>query len=274
MNSANYAPKQTEYCGVRFRSKSEAVFARCLDMAGHRWQYEPGVAAGHSWDFLIDRGRSQDAYDKLYEERFVFIEYKPSEPTEPYVQSLIEGMRHCPVESYLVYGNPWNPVAFPAKYDAYVTYPLFSHDCFYGWGDFDRQLDNGEDFLFSHRHHDRLGINTHANEASRYRFDLRACMPAPAIDFDFDPVIRINYTNKSETGRHERLSKIAASAVAKIGLYKIHELYDHKGELTVVWRNTPLRSYTWTIGHLWQTIGMESKESVVHTYRCGARVNL
>jgi hypothetical protein len=49
-------PIPTEYKGVRFRSKSEAVFARTLDLVVGRnltWTYEPKGHKGHPWDFEI-----------------------------------------------------------------------------------------------------------------------------------------------------------------------------------------------------------------------------
>lgn len=276
-NNMNHTPRPTEYAGTRFRSKSEAVFARCLELSGYTWEYEPGEVAGHSWDFLIDRkhlcGRDQ--------ERFVFIEYKPSEPTASYIDSLTERMKHCPVESLLVYGSPWNPIGFSPYSKCYITYPIFTHDGKYGWGDFNQHGDNGEDFLFSHRHYDSLAVDKYAFDAMSYRFDLKSraneygvsySMVNPHIDFDLDPVILLNFTNPAETWRHDRLKKIAAEAVKRVGLLKIHELFDHKGELTVVWRNQPLSEYTWWLNHLWSKVGEENQESVVHFDRYGDSV--
>lgn len=276
-NNMNHTPRPTEYAGTRFRSKSEAVFARCLELSGYAWEYEPGEVAGHKWDFLIDRrhlcGR--------YRERFVFIEYKPSEPTRSYVESLTERMRHCPVESLLVYGSPWNPVNFPLPGDCYITYPIFTHDGKYGWGDFEQHGDNGEDFLCSHRHDDSLAVNKYAFDAMEYRYDLKShstdCSVTFGFDYrkiylDLDPLILLDFTNKAESWRHDRLKEIAANAVKKIGLLKIHKLHDHKGELTVVWRNEPIPQYTSEMNHLWSVVGNENQESVVHLDRYGDSV--
>jgi len=92
----NRKPTPTEYKGVRFRSKSEAVFARCLDLAGWDWDYEPGVYESnpvmsiHPWDFLISRdeywGESTSSVQML-------IEYKPSRPSNQYVRNTRQGAR-------------------------------------------------------------------------------------------------------------------------------------------------------------------------------------
>jgi hypothetical protein len=268
---ASHTPRPTEYAGVRFRSKSEAVFARCLDLAGHVWEYEPGSIAGHQWDFLIDRKNNCGKH----RERFVFLEYKPSEPTMAYVNSLIDNMRHCPVESLLVWGNPWSPGGFPNKNDCYVTYPLFSHDSKFGWGRFNPMAEYGEDRPFSigHETSRTLFLNSHASDAASYRFDLRSTVNQDGVkysdfhdhvDLDLDPLILINFTNTSEHHRRARLKLVAAEAVKSIGLFKIHELYDHKGELTVVWRNRPIPMYLLIMNYIWNTVGLESTDSVRH----------
>jgi len=278
MNSANYAPKPTEYCGVRFRSKSEAVFARCLDLAGHRWQYEPGSIAGHQWDFLIDRKNSIGKYGRAFPkhwERFLFIEYKPSEPTMAYVDSIVQRMRHCPVDSYLVWGSPWNPGGFPRDRDCYVTYPFYSHDAKHGWGTFMSIADSGEeDRPVSHRHQtdDTLFLNQHADDAASYRFDLKTSQWNPPIDFNLDPKILLNFTNKDEVGRHKRLRDVAEKAVADIGLFKIHELYDDKGSLQVTWRNTPTSYSMMIVAHWWETVGLESRDSAYHFEMDGSQI--
>lgn len=43
----------TEYCGVTFRSKLEATWARFFDVIGVEWEYEPCQLAGWIPDFLI-----------------------------------------------------------------------------------------------------------------------------------------------------------------------------------------------------------------------------
>lgn len=42
MSEIIHAPIPTDYKGVRFRSKSEAIFARALELRGYEiWEYEP-----------------------------------------------------------------------------------------------------------------------------------------------------------------------------------------------------------------------------------------
>lgn len=93
------APTPTEYKGIRFRSKSEAVFARFLDLVvtlstkvtnsdilTDFW-YEPdnaslefvGAPLTHSWDFILP----------LTDFNFL-VEYKPQRPTETYIDNLRE----------------------------------------------------------------------------------------------------------------------------------------------------------------------------------------
>jgi hypothetical protein len=125
--------RSTEYRGVKFRSKSEAVLARCLDLANYCWMYEPypsaleNCPAGHSWDFLVwvrheTCGRIQlDGPPWLYngpvEDRYipVLVEYKPIRPTDTYLENLRDRSEHfyrsCPVKredgTAVVWGNPW-----------------------------------------------------------------------------------------------------------------------------------------------------------------------
>jgi hypothetical protein len=276
-NMERHTPRPTEYAGVRFRSKSEAVFARCLDLAGHKWQYEPGLIAGHQWDFLIDRKYSHGRFhSEKSRDRFVFIEYKPSEPTMAYVDSIIERMRRCPVESLLVWGSPWKPGGFPSKGDCYVTYPLYSHDAKHGWGTFMSVADSGEDDRpVSHRHQtaDTLFLNSHADDASNYRFDLKANRRNWPIGFDFDPKINLGFSNKDEVERHKRLRDVAEKVVADIGLFKVNELYDDKGMLQVTWRYSPTYYSMMTVEHYWESIGLEPRDSVYHFEMDGSCVD-
>lgn len=113
----------TEYRGVRFRSKSEAVFARVLDLCGHEWEYEPeqpkclysgGARSNHRWDFylpLID----------------YYLEYKPKKPTATYIQNLRHDLafdydelyygRKDPAKFFIVYGSPWLHSRQKSPYD-------------------------------------------------------------------------------------------------------------------------------------------------------------
>ncbi len=124
-------PRPTQYKGVRFRSKSEAVFARCMDLAGALWVYEPFDGKQHSpgahqWDFLsfMPRDRTSIA---VYDNHCFFpgidweewepwlIEYKPQRPTDAYVSDLQARVNQWSSTTYLacdaniaiIFGSPW-----------------------------------------------------------------------------------------------------------------------------------------------------------------------
>ena len=98
-------PIPTEYKGVRFRSKSEAIFARAMDLAFPGdlfWEYEPKDFAIDWWvpDFHVIHPYSGDC----------LIEYKPSEVTETYKENLgsrfwVSMERHPRLYTYLFCGN-------------------------------------------------------------------------------------------------------------------------------------------------------------------------
>lgn len=187
------SPVKTEYKGIVFDSKSEAVFARCLDSAGHAWIYHPSPHCGHEWDFLVfrkpfvrsGRKRSFKVGDNYYSnpltfpeynEKPVLIEYKPSEPTMTYVNNLTEKMRANPIESVIVYGNPWAGICQSYYFEhCYNVFPVFSGMCKYGWGDFSPSADCGEYRPISPiSFFDEFQISvSDAISASLFRFDLK-----------------------------------------------------------------------------------------------------
>lgn len=188
----NRKPIKTEYRGIVFDSKSEAVFARTLDLARAEWVYHPEKHCGHEWDFIVFPSltfsrkqwfraggkyyHSESTYPVLHSKPML-VEYKPSMPTNTYVDNLTEMMRQDPVESVVVWGNPWDGIQ---KLDgfgdcSYTVYPVFSSLARYGWGDWIRLGDNGGDYPTSSRHDTFccLGIiEEMAQQARRHRFDL------------------------------------------------------------------------------------------------------
>jgi hypothetical protein len=116
----------TEYQGVRFDSKSEAVFARLLDLHGIKWAYQHPVRhAGHDWDFLIwgtelhlftgCDGYNSDG-EPINEPMFglqeaaskpILIELKPSKPNASYLQRLSKPPFKNELRA-VVWGNPWS----------------------------------------------------------------------------------------------------------------------------------------------------------------------
>lgn len=100
---ASFEATPTEYLGVRYRSKSEAMFARFLHLEGKStgfsncvgsgFEYEPeGFSVGRwSLDFLAWRVFS--APNIATEIRiptiiYLWIEYKPSRPSGAYIEKL------------------------------------------------------------------------------------------------------------------------------------------------------------------------------------------
>ena len=133
--------RPTEYKGVRFRSKSEAVFARCLDLSPRcgGWTYEP-EGYRHPWDFCI-----QMPCSCCHCNRQAVIEYKPSAPTETYIREASDAAMLdfppqedpiLPTDVFLVWGSPWNTAG--SVDTGFEIYPLMSsHSALYadsdGW---------------------------------------------------------------------------------------------------------------------------------------------
>lgn len=103
--------RPTEYRGVKFRSKSEAVFARALDIGGWVWKYEPE-------DMELDDGWIPDFWIVKKEPNrptiiSIVVEYKPSFVTKPYLEQLesrFEELGHDMLQTAfaLAVGSPWD----------------------------------------------------------------------------------------------------------------------------------------------------------------------
>lgn len=81
----SFTPTPTEYHGIVFRSKSEALFARVLDLRTDAWIYEPAwLADPDGWvpDFFVLARMTK------YPHKAFVIEYKPRIPTETYLKQL------------------------------------------------------------------------------------------------------------------------------------------------------------------------------------------
>jgi hypothetical protein len=145
-----YEPIPTEYKGRTFRSKSEAVFAFCLEHGQNMWEYEPSGFL-HPWDFIVTTFRN-----KTY-----LIEYKPHIPTQTYLDNLIQKVRNEKHETLIVFGSIW--------VEYYAIIPVFStlhHE--YGQGNWCIAMDqNGIDV------DGVLNITQEIMESAwDYRFDL------------------------------------------------------------------------------------------------------
>jgi len=78
MNALIKQPRPTEYKGVRYRSKSEAILAFCMDKTGYEFEYEPDLKCdGLEWkpDFIVREQWSGCVF---------LLEYKPCKPTKTY----------------------------------------------------------------------------------------------------------------------------------------------------------------------------------------------
>jgi hypothetical protein len=93
-------PVETEYSGVVFRSKTEAVFARCLDLARVPWKYEPAfmtqTGEQKEWvpDFCVMWPREWRAMTDG-EIAATLLEIKPSKPTQAYICSVEDLFDRC-----------------------------------------------------------------------------------------------------------------------------------------------------------------------------------
>jgi len=141
--------RETEYKGVVFRSMSEAVVARSLDLYGDMWEYEPPefrLSDGWAPDFLVSSNRKNHI-------ALFLIEYKPAKPTDTYKKELrkrfdclkLREGYPCPI---ILYGSPFDiTVVRGAEY--------------YGFTDIWKEVDWS-------------GVFDKWDEAKRYRFDLQA----------------------------------------------------------------------------------------------------
>jgi len=107
-------PIPTDYRGTRFRSKSEAIFACAMDLAGYKeWEYEPKGSV--AVDFVVQLPERNMS---------LAIEYKPSEPTAAYLEGRVK-IKHD-ADAYIVFSG--SPYKEEAGYKLSSVHPL----C--GWG--------------------------------------------------------------------------------------------------------------------------------------------
>ncbi len=156
----NYEARPTEYNGITFRSKSEAIFARGLDINGCYWEYEPS-------NYKLDDGYVPDFIVTSEEAGIILIEYKPKQVTNTYFNSLEKKAPICLYDRFgmaddflFIIGSPFNNDAVEIHYlsscDPDSVTGLYTNHSFV-ITNYDHELD----FLFSHW-----------DEAKKYRFDL------------------------------------------------------------------------------------------------------
>tara|TARA_R110000868_G_C10936758_1_gene766747 strand:+ start:262 stop:846 length:585 start_codon:yes stop_codon:yes gene_type:complete len=110
---------KTEYQGVVFDSKSEAIFARAMDLDSCRWLYHPKPHNGHEWDFIVQPFPSFGSHELRVGDNFysyleytpqplILVEYKPKRPTDTYILNLQESLVGSPIDGMIVYGDPFS----------------------------------------------------------------------------------------------------------------------------------------------------------------------
>jgi hypothetical protein len=125
----NYKAIKTEYRGVLFDSKSEAIFARLLELSGiHLELAHPIKHDNHEWDFLVwvkdyntfhssengigsdgDPAGSVDTFVAPAAYEPVLIELKPSKPSTQYIEFLKSKSSWVQKERRLiVWGSPFD----------------------------------------------------------------------------------------------------------------------------------------------------------------------
>lgn len=140
-------PRPTEYRGIVFRSKTEAITARALDLSLYQWEYEPKqFESSDGWvpDFWCYR-KSMDGFVEFV------MEVKPCRPTETYKSELANRFRGLPkthVNMMILYGSPFD-VSIPRGFEILRDW---------GWE--------------NHPGENRMSIKW--DEAKRYRFDLKS----------------------------------------------------------------------------------------------------
>jgi hypothetical protein len=84
MNYKNIEAIPTEFMGIRFRSKSEAMFANLLEISGRQWVYEyPAIKCGdYVPDFMVIKSKKHREFVPQV------VEYKPKLPTKTYLERL------------------------------------------------------------------------------------------------------------------------------------------------------------------------------------------
>lgn len=176
--SSNLRATPTEYKGIVFRSKSEAIFARCLDFwieededKIRHWLYEVGwngKGTEKDFDFCITSSNKSNAVLR----NVAFVEYKPSKPTDTYIKkwrnksklvinkynSIIDygfGIE-CMLVAFNFFGEKNEAIVYSALSDVYGMKTTAVQDNPY--------LERAVKFA--------VQVLQHKEEAKSYRFDL------------------------------------------------------------------------------------------------------
>ena len=260
----------TEYDGVKFDSKSEAVFARIMDLSGIDWERQHPIShEGHDWDFLVwakdfevftafPNGYDRDGGCRTFMRETLkpcLIELKPSEPTESYIKRLEVGHGSPQNERRIVvWGNPWDT----------SNYWVYEYREFIWDKTWTKCVPLGYDAPAFQ------GVNNtnYIKEAVGYRFDLKCDSQMFSLPHRKTKDIKL-IARLDEPGRIERLKKVVEyikNRCPKI-LDRISSLEDHKGNLTCVWVQgcSRIGNGKTTVENAWESVD-ESACSVTHEF--------
>lgn len=119
-----YQAIPTEYSKTAFRSKTEAIFARAMDIQQVFWVYEPGYwmhESGWTPDFrLTHRGFSSAKRWVIWD---WCVKLKPQQPTDSYLTRVSE--MFCSMEDRLM--NVWEAVIVCNPFDPAVERQVLVH---------------------------------------------------------------------------------------------------------------------------------------------------
>lgn len=130
---SNKKPVPTEYKGIVFKSKSEAIFARCIDLwLASRYDlvgsyvYEPVDWWIAQMDYVPDFDLMTHLHNQNHRST-TLIEYKPVKPTDAYMNKLAERAEYLFVMSadkqisdfdfFVCYGNAYDGYLEAVGYD-------------------------------------------------------------------------------------------------------------------------------------------------------------
>lgn len=148
--------RPTEYEGVVFRSKSEAIFARALTLRGFLWEYEPGhfgLPGGWYPDFRI--ATTEDVDHSILTG---LVEYKPSLVTETFMAELHDRFGELCTSGLWCGSSMYGLLACGSSYNS--ERHLFEWNPAGGWR-------SPKQCLW------RWDVFRHINEAATYRYDLK-----------------------------------------------------------------------------------------------------
>lgn len=244
----------TDFMGVRFRSKSEAMFANVLENIGQTWFYEPSflTVGDYTPDFIsITKRNNRQIFANI-------IEYKPSRPTKAYFERLL-------IKS----SDIFQKTGMMSKSFTIVSVNFFEPFNIKCWS-----IVSGK-WVEVHT----SGVTEEVfNSVRSYRYDLdhtAAILP----EQDWSQLLRNPHENtglvtligrKDEPLRLERLKKVIRyieSNCPKI-LRSISSLEDNKGELTCSWvpQCRRIGNGKTTVENAWESVG-ECASNVIHEYQ-------